>query len=242
MCFTTELNITVAREEAPAEALFSRPFSREAGLHQGLQFLAVGGATAKSKFNVETLRAFVSGELEPVKNAGFDGVCFDIEKTQGGAEELAVAFTEAFAACKKAGLLVGDIILSVGEESEVDTNVIIERLSNVVGEVILEVAGNSPSRLCMIPNPHAAKDGTNGSLTLSDTACGVGVYVSAVEPAAELPAGAGRLDVGDIILSVDGAVTESAKETMKYIARAPDPLTFVVAGRSIVEALPTMGA
>ena len=106
MCFTTELNITVAREEAPAEALFSRPFSREAGLHQGLQFLAVGGATAKSKFNVETLRAFVSGELEPVKNAGFDGVCFDIEKTQGGAEELAVAFTEAFAACKKAGLLV----------------------------------------------------------------------------------------------------------------------------------------
>ena len=193
----------------------------------------------------------------------------------------------------RAGLLVGDIILSVGEENIVDTNVIIDKLSDVTGEVILEVAGNSPSRLVTIPNPHAAK--TNGSLTLSDTACGVGVYVSAVEAAKNPSVGAGRLDVGDIILSVDGpcirreregrerrergnerereregergreirwriqerraeegarcahacadeplsclpagAVTESARETMKYIARAPDPLTFVVAGRELM--------
>jgi len=136
----------------------------------------------------------------------------------------------------RAGLLVGDIILSVGEESIVDTNVIIEKLADVTGEVILEVAGNSPSRLVMIPNPHASK--ANGSLTLSDTACGVGVYVSAVEPPTEPPLGCGRLDVGDIILSVDGAVTESARETMKYIARAPDPLTFVVAGRELGIAAP----
>lgn len=136
------------------------------------------------------------------------------------------------------------------------------------GEIILEVAGNSPSRLVMIPNPHSSKK--NGDLTLSDTACGVGVYahlhaplshtprtartghcvrartlltrpppltryryVSAVAHALDPPAGAGRLEVGDTILSVDGAVTESAKETMKYIARAPDPLTFVVAGREL---------
>ena len=84
----------------------------------------------------------------------------------------------------------------------------------------------------MIPNPHASK--RNGSLTLSDTACGVGVYVSAVEPPEDTPPGTGRLDVGDIILSVDGAVTESARETMKYSARAPDPLTFVVAGRELM--------
>ena len=43
----------------------------------------------------------------------------------------------------RAGLLVGDIILSVGEESIVDTNVIIDKLSDISGEVILEVAGNS---------------------------------------------------------------------------------------------------
>ena len=57
------------------------------------------------------------------------------------------------------------------------------------------------------------------------------------------PIGAGRLDIGDIILSVDGAVTESARETMKYIARAPDPLTFVVAGRELGVVAPVgMGA
>lgn len=83
----------------------------------------------------------------------------------------------------------------------------------------------------MVPNPHAHK--TNGTITLSDTACGVGVYVSAVTQPANALTGTGRLDVGDIILSVDGAVTESARETMKYIARAPDPLTFVVAGRDL---------
>lgn len=131
----------------------------------------------------------------------------------------------------RSGLLVGDIILSVGEESIVDTNVIIDKLSDITGEVILEVAGNSPSRLVMVPNPHASKH--NGSITLSDTACGVGVYVSAVTQPANPPAGTGRLDVGDIILSVDGAVTESSRETMKYISRAPDPLTFVVAGRDL---------
>jgi len=136
----------------------------------------------------------------------------------------------------RAGLLVGDIILSVGEESIVDTNVIIEKLSDIEGKVVLEVAGNSPSRLVMLPNPHASKQ--NGSITLSDTACGVGVYVSAVEAPINPPTGTGRLDVGDIILSVDGAVTESARETMKYIARAPDPLTFVVAGRELMVGRP----
>ena len=141
--------------------------------------------------------------------------------------------------CKRvAGLLVGDIILSVGEECIVDTNVIIDKLTDVRGEVILEVAGSSDSRLITIANPHASKD--NGSLVLSDTACGVGVYVKEVVPA-KSPHGTGRLEVGDVILSVDGAVTESAKETMKYVARAPDPLTFVVAGRELMVGASVMG-
>ena len=81
-----------------------------------------------------------------------------------------------------------------------DTNVIIDKLADIQGEVILEIAGNSPSRLVMIPNPHAGKK--NGKIVLSDTACGVGVYVSAVEAPDKPPTGTGRLDVGDIILSV----------------------------------------
>ena len=38
---------------------------------------------------------------------------------------------------------------------------------------------------------------------------------------------AGQLELGDVLLSVDGAVTESAKETMKYLKRGPQVLTFV---------------
>jgi hypothetical protein len=59
----------VARDEAPSEALFSRPFSREAGLHNGLQFLAVGGATDKSKFSVDLLEKALD-QVEAVKAAG----------------------------------------------------------------------------------------------------------------------------------------------------------------------------
>jgi len=178
--------------------------------------------------------AGVSGELgthfvrPSVGNDGFGMTLANCGQRQDG---VVVLELEPGFPAHRAGLLVGDIILSVGEECIVDTNVIIEKLTDVQGEIILEVAGNSPSRLVTIANPHASRD--NGTLTLSDTACGVGVYVSAVEPAKRAPAGSGQLEVGDVILSVDGAVTESAKETMKYIARAPDPLTFVVAGREI---------
>ena len=62
----------------------------------------------------------------------------------------------------------------------------------------------------------------------------MGVYVSEVTPASTAPLGSGKLEVGDVILSVDGAVTESARETMRYLQRAPAQLTFVIAGREVV--------
>ena len=51
--------------------------------------------------------------------------------------------------------------------------------------------------------------------------------------AAEAPRGTARLELGDVILSVDGAVTESSRETIKYMLRGPARLTFVLAGRSL---------
>ena len=58
-----------------------------------------------------------------------------------------------------------------------------------------------------------------------------GVVVLELEPG--FPAHRSGLLVGDIILSVDGAVTESAKETIKYLKKAPETLTFAVAGRAV---------
>ena len=60
-----------------------------------------------------------------------------------------------------------------------------------------QVAGSSPSRLVMIPNPHTGKD--KGALTLSDTACGVGVYVSQVtNPDPDPPGCAGHAQTSAI--------------------------------------------
>jgi len=128
---------------------------------------------------------------------------------------------------------VGDVILSVDETTVVDTNVILEKLSSASSEgVSLEIAGQSPSRLMTVPNPFAGAD--NGDIKLNDTACGIGVYVAAVTPwCSDQPRGTGQLELGDVLLSVDGAVTESAKETTKYLKRGPPVLTFVVAGRAL---------
>ena len=116
----------------------------------------------------------------------------------------------------------------------VDTNVILEKLGRADGlGITLEVAGSSPSRLVVVPNPFHGTG--NGALTLADTSCGVGVYVKAVTQPPTAPRGAARLELGDVILSVDGAVTESARETTKYLQRGPPQLTFVIAGRSIAE-------
>jgi len=138
------------------------------------------------------------------------------------------------------GLHIGDVVLSVDESTIVDTNVILDKLSGATsGSVTLEVAGSSPSRLVTMPNPSLGLP-NNGSLELADTACGVGVYVAAVTPwsgEGEVPGmrrGTGQIELGDVILSVDGAVTESAKETLKYLKKGPRTLTFVVAGRAVM--------
>ena len=104
-CFNDELNITLPKKEPLPVAKRLHPFSREAKLHEGLQFLSLGGATGDGSFTVGRLAGFFDGGLEAVREAGFDGICFDIELTQGG-EELVTEFEKAYAACHASGLLV----------------------------------------------------------------------------------------------------------------------------------------
>jgi hypothetical protein len=104
-CFNEDLNITMPKKDPLPASKRLHPFSRAAKLHEGLQFLSLGGATGDGSFTVGRLEGFFSGGLEPVKAAGFDGICFDIELTQGG-EELVAEFEKAYAACHSAGLLV----------------------------------------------------------------------------------------------------------------------------------------
>lgn len=73
-CFNDEMNITIPKKPELPVAKRLHPFSREAGLHKGLQFLSLGGATDEGSFNVARLAGFFNGGLEPVKAAGFDGM------------------------------------------------------------------------------------------------------------------------------------------------------------------------
>jgi len=132
----------------------------------------------------------------------------------------------------QAGLLIGDIILAVDDTMAVDTAVILDQLCNA-DAAMLEVAGSSPSRSMQVYNPFLGS-GDKGALTLMETACGVGLYVLEIRPwtGASAPGGA-YLEIGDVILSVNGAVTESARETLKYIKKGPPMLNLVVAGRAL---------
>ena len=90
-----------------------QPFSKKAGIYEGVPFLALGGASGNGVFTAERLKESFGGDagLEAVKEFGFQGLCFDVEMTredrgEDGPAALVAAFELAFAATKKAGLLV----------------------------------------------------------------------------------------------------------------------------------------
>jgi hypothetical protein len=71
-----------------------------------VQFVSLGGAGGPGTITVGKLKRFTDEDgAETVKNAGFHGVCFDIELTTGE-EDLVEAMEKTFRILKKAGLLV----------------------------------------------------------------------------------------------------------------------------------------
>ena len=86
------------------EGNVSHPYSPSAGLYSGVPFLGIGGATGNGMMTVEVLDTFTAHGLATIKDAGFQGVAFDMEMTGEG--EIVKAQERAFANVKKAGLLV----------------------------------------------------------------------------------------------------------------------------------------
>jgi hypothetical protein len=71
---------------------------------QGDKFVSFGGGNANGKFTAERLTSVVSAiKSGRVKDAGFAGICFDVEECDAG---LTQQFAEAFAATKAQGLKV----------------------------------------------------------------------------------------------------------------------------------------
>ena len=82
-----------------------KQFSVKAGVWRGKQLLSLGGGG--TMWNVESLSGLTAGskDIEDIKEAGFAGICFDIEETEGE-QELIDAFEATFAMLKKEGLEV----------------------------------------------------------------------------------------------------------------------------------------
>jgi hypothetical protein len=102
-CVVTKADLS---STAKAKA-WAHPFSEAAGTYRGKQYLSLGGSRSIEAWRTEFLDGFVDGgsDIAAIKTAGFVGVCFDIEETNGG-KDLIKAFERAFRVLKKAGLEV----------------------------------------------------------------------------------------------------------------------------------------
>ena len=92
-------------EDRKAAAHTYPPYNTKLAFRQGVQFVALGGASGEGTITVGKLKKFTDEDgAQLVKNAGFHGVCFDIELT-AGEEDLVEAMEKTFKVLKEAGLL-----------------------------------------------------------------------------------------------------------------------------------------
>ena len=71
---------------------------------KGTQYLSLGGSSEQGTFTPDTVKQ-MGEECADIKDAGYEGVCFDVEVTRGGMkllEELETTYQK----CKEAGLIV----------------------------------------------------------------------------------------------------------------------------------------
>ena len=81
---------------------FPPPFSMKANKYRGAQYLSLGGGASTMPWTAEMAR-IPDEEISAVRDAGFTGICFDIEAITGGMK-LADVFEDTFARCQLAGV------------------------------------------------------------------------------------------------------------------------------------------
>jgi S1-C subfamily serine protease len=125
---------------------------------------------------------------------------------------------------ERAGLRVGDVVLSVEDHLLESIENLVEYVSEAQGVINMELAGTAPSRLVTVVK---SKDRPVG-LGLQPTSCGVGILISELDPAGS--ASSSSLKVGDIILSIDSTVPASAKHAVQLIGSSDYCIKFVTVG------------
>lgn len=71
---------------------------------KGSQYLSLGGSSEQGMFTPDTVKQ-MGEECADIKDAGYEGVCFDVEVTRGG-QKLLDELETAYGKCKEAGLVV----------------------------------------------------------------------------------------------------------------------------------------
>lgn len=71
---------------------------------KGSQYLSLGGSSEQGMFTPDTVKQ-MGEECADIKDAGYEGVCFDVEVTRGG-QKLLDELETAYSKCKEAGLVV----------------------------------------------------------------------------------------------------------------------------------------
>ena len=93
---------------------FPPPFSMKANKYRGAQYLSLGGGASTMPWTAEMAR-IPDEEISAVRDAGFTGICFDIEAITGGVE-LADVFEDTFARCQLAGV---DVFITTSHSAPV---------------------------------------------------------------------------------------------------------------------------
>jgi len=72
---------------------------------KGDKYCSVGGGNDNGRFTPSRIQK-ITQSMKLFKQAGYDGLCYDVEEVVGNGSVLVAAFKTSFAACKQAGLKV----------------------------------------------------------------------------------------------------------------------------------------
>ena len=149
-----------------------------------------------------------------------DGLGMTLRNNPLGPTGVVVWTVEPGKAAEKAGIAVGDVVLSIEDNIVKEIDNLVEYVSHSVGVVNMELAGTAQSRtVALHKKPYGDDDKLPIGLGLQTTSCGIGILVTEVDPGSSAWAckEQGGLKLGDAILSIDGTVPTSPKHAVQLI-------------------------
>mmetsp|Transcript_17157 Transcript_17157/g.40990 ORF Transcript_17157/g.40990 Transcript_17157/m.40990 type:complete len:361 (+) Transcript_17157:160-1242(+) len=130
-------------------------------------------------------------------------------------------------AAEKAGIQVGDVVLSVSNYLVDSIDNLVMYVSECERVVHMELAGTAPSRIVSLVKH---RDNPKVGLSLQTTSCGIGILITDIEQ--DSLAAQSHLTAGDTILSIDDNVPTSPKHASQLIANGKYAVKFVVIGHA----------